>query len=391
MSRTIFLRIPALLVAIGLTQGTAFGHSSPPGCSVNNLQADIALPPLLIQVPCGQSVPFTVRVFNGTVAGACDVTATPVEFTCPDPATGAATGPMTTLATSDDFTAVPPSSTTYPAVNCTIGSTVGGTCTCGGTNGVNQARVEAGPGILHLNPLDVDIADIIKTVSVQCVQQAGIRHEQCYELRRQTFATKTVTLADRFGSATATVRRPDRLCAPTDKNDEDPSAPSDPQHLTGYELDAAPSYLPLKGVPVQDQFGTLTLNLVDLHRLLVPAAKSLVSPPAPLSPTIEHFACYTVKRKSGTFHSQTVTVTDQFGTQTPAVVRPELLCVPTNKNDEDPNAPTDPNAFLCYDLRTRENLNIAPVFTNDQFGALTNTLIRRDELCVPATILPTVP
>lgn len=68
---------------------------------------------------------------------------------------------------------------------------------------------------------------------------------------------------------------------------------------------------------------------------------------------------------------------------------PFRLCVPTDKNGEDPTAPTNPMALLCY---TTKNHGLPfpqkfPGITN-QFTSRVIKLTQYDELCVPSAILP---
>jgi hypothetical protein len=381
--------LTALLAAAALGLAGGAHAQSPPGCFVNDLDTDISIPPIFTGgVPCGTAVPFTVTVSNGSTAGACDVSDAPVTFTCPNVATGAATGPVTTLTASADFSAVPPSSTTFPPVSCIIGDSSSGQCVCGAP--VYQGQAQAGPGILELNPQRLDIALVIKTLSVPCLGAAAPRHYQCFELKPRRFAAPVVTLVDQFGTSTALLRAPDRICNPTNKNDEDPAAPTDPNHLVAYEVrDADTPYLPVQNVTVTNQFGTLRVDVKRLIRLLVPAAKSLTAPPGPLAnPAVDHFNCYRVETASGAppFQPvQNVTVEDQFGSTVVDVVAPRFLCAPSDKNGEDPTAPGKPGHLMCYQTRhARELIDISPVYVDDQFGARAERAIRRDELCVPS-------
>lgn len=375
-------------LAIVLVASIAGAHSSPPGCFVNNLGTDISIPPILAQVRCGQTVPFTTAVGNGTTAGACDVTDVPVTFTCPDPATGSPTGPSTVLATADDFTAVPPSSKTYPAVSCTIGDTSSGTCVCGG-GGVYQAQVHAGPGVLHLNAADVDFADVVKTLSVQCTTDVVPRAFQCFETKPEFAPRNAVTLIDSFGTTNATVGQPQRLCNPADPNRQDPIAVADPNHLVGYEMQNANSVLPVRNITIVNQFGTVRLDATRLVRLLVPTLKSHTSTPPPLvDPPIDHFTCYAVERSRGEpkfTPIPNVLVEDQFGPKTVDIMEPAQLCLPADKNGEDPGAQNHPGHLLCYNLKhARDNFGKLEVFTNDQFGPRDLRIIRREELCIPS-------
>src|SRR5262249_54310456 len=54
-----------------------------------------------------------------------------------------------------------------------------------------------------------------------------------------------VHLVDRVGASTARVQRPRFLCAPTDKNGEDATAPSHPDHLEDYAIKPAPRIGPV--------------------------------------------------------------------------------------------------------------------------------------------------
>ena len=210
-------------------------------------------------------------------------------------------------------------------------------------------------------------------------------HFQCYEVKPAAFAGPTVNLHDEFGSVGgALVQRPERLCAPADKNGEDPAAPTEPEHLEGYKIRAAfPRAL---GLMVVDQFGSLFLDVTAIDRLFVPTAKSLTAPPPPLAdPTTDHFDCYKVRKTKGTasFAPRTVTVEDQFGTVTVSLKRPFRLCAPVDKNGEAPGAETHPVHLLCYKAASTAFPTLTP-FTNNQFGPGTPILIHRRELCVPA-------
>jgi hypothetical protein len=219
----------------------------------------------------------------------------------------------------------------------------------------------------------------------ECV---GERHFQCYEIKPFAFARRSASVEDRFGDGTVTVRAPSALCAPSDKNGEDPSAPDDPEHLANFPVTgAAPQ---AQNIVVTDQFGTVQVDLVRRSSLLVPTAKGLATPPGPLvNPVIDHFQCYRVRRSPGTPRFSPITgvaATDQFGAHGLDLLRIRSLCVPANKNDEDPNAPLSPQALLCYKTRQRVRFGELTPFINDQFVAQQVRLIRRIEFCVPATL-----
>src|SRR5262249_55773769 len=92
---------------------------------------------------------------------------------------------------------------------------------------------------------DADACTTAGCESGSCVQNhiscilTPLHHMQCWEVRKQSFTTiPNVSLVDEFGSALVPVARPDRMCAPADKNDEDNAAPADPIHLMSYKIRA---------------------------------------------------------------------------------------------------------------------------------------------------------
>ena len=111
----------------------------------------------------------------------------------------------------------------------------------------------------------------------------------CYEVDRQPFATISgINLSNDFSNAsTVDVRRLKRLCAPANKNDEDPQAPLLPEHLAGYSIIRSdPRFQTHFSQEVTNQFGTITMDVVRPDLLMVPTAKSLSgSPDAPADST----------------------------------------------------------------------------------------------------------
>jgi hypothetical protein len=195
----------------------------------------------------------------------------------------------------------------------------------------------------------------------------------------------------------ATLREADRLCAPTNKNGEDPAAPGRPEHLTGYEfVNVAPNLPEPNDVQVANQFGTYTVDVRNPQRLLVPTAKTLVAPPPPplAAGAIRHFLCHDLEGVQGP-RPAGISVQSQFAANTVAVtdLNRATLCAPVNKNGGDPGALMDPTFLLC--LRTNEQISFGTqnVFLNNQFGPSTTQftaqpfITQYDELCVPSTIV----
>src|SRR6185369_10346241 len=63
-----------------------------------------------------------------------------------------------------------------------------------------------------------------------------------------------VTLDDAFVTGTVEVKKLKFLCAPTDKNGEDPTAPTHPEHLKGYQIKYAVKPVLPTHINVVDQF-----------------------------------------------------------------------------------------------------------------------------------------
>src|SRR5262249_51797084 len=139
-----------------------------------------------------------------------------------------------------------------------------------------------------------------------------------------TFSQAGVTLTDRFGTSAVDLPKVATVCAPADKNGEDPSAPEDPTHLVGYAI-ASRGFARRTAQAVHDQFGDHLLDVVKPARLLVPTAKSLDGPPSsPVGALVDHFQCYRVRgRRGGRIAG--VQVDDQFGAHVVDLLKPLRL------------------------------------------------------------------
>src|SRR6185369_16747121 len=113
---------------------------------------------------------------------------------------------------------------------------------------------------------------------------------------------------------------------------ESPDASGDPDHFVGYVISKRTPRLAYPDQTVVNQFGTTTVALTRPILLMVPSAKSLVAPPAPIQPGVDHFQCYGVT--NARTRVDDVQVTDQFGTLTLDIKRPSRLCVAVDKADE---------------------------------------------------------
>jgi hypothetical protein len=205
-----------------------------------------------------------------------------------------------------------------------------------------------------------------------------------------------VNLVDQFRPSTVEVKKPKFLCAPTNKLGEDPTAPTHPEHLTGYQIKntSTPSSLV---VNIVDQFNIsgLFVTMKKQSHLLVPTAKNLsATPPTPTMFVTDHFDCYKASVPSGLpkfVPVPGVPVQDQFGSMTVDVKKPKYLCLPVDKNGEDPSAPTHTADLMCYQVKQVDPvpfMKIVGVFVNNQFGPETLDVKKPALLCVPALMNP---
>jgi len=213
-----------------------------------------------------------------------------------------------------------------------------------------------------------------------------LNHFQCYEAKREPVTAGPVSLQDQFRTTPSVpLSKPNRLCAPTNKQNEDPGAELDPEHLKSWQdKRKTPKVL---NQTIVNQFGSLQLDVTNPAFLLVPASKSLVGPPPPLVAPTDHFQCYKVKRTRGApkfARIPGVTGLDQFGPYNVDLMRPRYLCAPANKNNGDPTAPSHPEHLLCYKSRNNSPFTRQTVFATDQFGSGPLLIHRRIELCVPS-------
>ncbi len=115
----------------------------------------------------------------------------------------------------------------------------------------------------------------------------GVDHFKCYKAKvakakrgepiLPVFTRTTVAVTDQFGGPrTFDLKKPTRLCAPANKNGEDPAAPSHPDHLVCYQAKLAkqtpkqPKLVP-QVVSTTNQFGAEVVRAKSLVELCVPS------------------------------------------------------------------------------------------------------------------------
>jgi hypothetical protein len=215
-----------------------------------------------------------------------------------------------------------------------------------------------------------------------------LNHFQCYETHRPPARIFGLTADDIFGPSVIDLKKLKRVCAPADKNHEDPTAPTDPDHLGVVTIkQTSPRFVPVKGVTITNQFGTQTMNVTKPDRLLVPTAKGVAVPPAmPAEFGVDHFKCYKIAyAKMRQFN---ISVQDQFGSITVDIKKPTHVCVNVDKNGE--GNPDLTQNLMCYKVvitaGTPPAQLPAQIFTIDQFGPDVYRPYGPRELCVPSEI-----
>ena len=155
----------------------------------------------------------------------------------------------------------------------------------------------------------------------------------------------------------------------------------------GYELEqASPQFVPVPNQEVVNQFGTIFVDVTRPAMLLVPSAKSLTDPPQPLvNPAVDHFKCYKVKGARQQVSG--LEIEDQFGTLRVNVKKPISLCVPADKNGEGILDST--TQLMCYKIRLAAGAPLfrglpGPIFVDNQFGPDSLRVARPAEFCEPS-------
>jgi len=160
-------------------------------------------------------------------------------------------------------------------------------------------------------------------------------------------------------------------------------------HLACFTI-TAPTQ-PTPTVLVTNQFGSATLVPSQPNLLCLPSWKSLTGPPG-MSPNqppgLNHFTCYPVKVRSGSYTPPPVMLQDEFA---PAPVSaqvspvPSELCLPTEKIVAGVDFPIiNPTMhLLCFPVSPTPIRN--PVWDQNQFGTSVVSIGRTNWLCLPST------
>lgn len=224
-----------------------------------------------------------------------------------------------------------------------------------------------------------------------------VDHYKCYGIKpRERFRRRSVVLSDQFEDEKATVVRPLTLCAPVRKNDGRLLRPTAHLECYSITSTSDRPKKPEVEVTVTNQFGTAQLVVLGPKTLCLPTLKKKVRklvprPPPPagsLTALTDHFKCYGVRTKSA-FAQRTVSLDDQFETERAQVLRPVLLCPPAEKNAVKLRDST--THMVCYTIQDRvrkEKAGGRLVVVRNQFGVETLAVQKPQLLCVPSTKKP---
>ncbi len=141
-------------------------------------------------------------------------------------------------------------------------------------------------------------------------------------------ALKGVTVTNQFGSLVLNVGKADRLLVPTAKGIGGTPIPLvDPlDHFKCYRVSGAK--FRQAGIGVETQFGQLTVDIKKPLHLCAPANKNGENPGADAHP--DHYLCYQV-RGPRPVTQPTINTDNQFGPDSFTFFGPRELCVPSTK------------------------------------------------------------
>jgi hypothetical protein len=154
-------------------------------------------------------------------------------------------------------------------------------------------------------------------------QQPPLDHFQCYKVKRSRgtpkFVKRTVTIANQFETTTLLLKGPYRLCAPADKNGEDPTAPDHPDHLTCYKTKGG--RFTGSTHTISNQFDANdVLQVIHRRELCVPSLKNPGSTTTTIATTTTTTSTTMASTTSTT--TSTTTTTTMYGSPSRAFLEP---------------------------------------------------------------------
>lgn len=221
----------------------------------------------------------------------------------------------------------------------------------------------------------------------------------CYRTRGSGGAPRfggasAVSLADGLEAGLFDSKKQQALCAPASLNGQ--PAVDLAVHQLAYSVKSAPGepkHVRISGLEVTDRFGTHLVDTVKPDRLLLPASKGLGGPvPTPAPGQADAYKCYKVRlTKSGPKFPKKVRVTgvDAFEDRSYDVKRPLRLCLAVDKDGV--GIANDRMHLTCYLAKRAPGFDphtkvLGQIHASDDFGTWPLDTLKRDDLCVPATV-----
>lgn len=215
-----------------------------------------------------------------------------------------------------------------------------------------------------------------------------VDHFRCYLPFNNPVVNTNIQLIDQFDAAMHAVENINlliifRFCNPVTKSVAGVVTPmvSIKHHLTIFLIN--PQAIIMRTVTVKNQFGTQTLSVADARALAVPTGKAIFPNPAPPAPIdMDHYKCYIA---SGNPVNVLVTLSDQFFGESVWATQPLAFCNPVTKiHDSITTGILNPDGHLVCYVTTPSAFTGATVNISNQFGLFTLDLGRPDLLCVPS-------
>jgi hypothetical protein len=141
-------------------------------------------------------------------------------------------------------------------------------------------------------------------------------------------------------------------------------------------------------ISLEDQFEPETVQLVKSGRkadtFCNPVAKTVAGATTPIFDPSAHLSCYKIKDVTGAdFVQRDVDIDNQFGPQTLKVLKPDTLCVPTQKDPETEPEPAALDHFKCYKVRAKPFKPALSAVLVDQFHTEDVAIVKPFSLCNP--------
>ena len=208
-----------------------------------------------------------------------------------------------------------------------------------------------------------------------------------------------VSLLDDVENKSFQVKKPAAICNPASKafGGSIELATDTVTHLESFSISQAKGEAKFvkQNRTVNNQFGSITLEVQKAERLMVPSAKQHggTEPPAALDPGahfVDHFKCYKAKAV-GTFAPITIGSVDQFGqSKAFTLKKPTRICLAADKNSEGFKEPTA--RLVCYQALVvkgePKHAKVTGLFVNNQFGPDEVDTLKETEFCVPSSENP---